>query len=94
MSNINNSESTNDIELIEYDTILGLCKYHLFDNNIEPLTVGLRSSGIGEIHTLTLLNPVGFDVTINSSKDTFILNTINPLIRLIYTSKGFKKIQD
>ena len=91
------SHSTNltipELELIEFDTILGLTNYHIFNNN-KSLCTWIRNSPLGTIHVLTLLNPTGHSVSINSSNSVFILDTNNPLIKIIYTPNGYKKIID
>jgi hypothetical protein len=82
-----------ELEIIECDTILGLTKYHLF-NNSNPLCTWIRNSNIGEIHVLTLMYPTGAPVTVNSINTIFTLNAQIPLIKIIYTSTGYKRIID
>jgi len=82
-----------EIEIVECDTILGLSRYHLF-NNTQKLCTWIRNAKVGEIHVFTLIHPTGAEVCINSVDSVFILNSETPLIRVIYTSNGFRRILD
>lgn len=82
------------LEVVQCDTILGLPNYHLFDNFKSPLTTWLRNSKLGEIHILILSSLVGYDVTVNTVDAVFQLNISQPLIKLIFTTKGYKIIKN
>jgi hypothetical protein len=82
-----------ELEMIDCDTILGLCKFHIF-NNSKVLCTWIRNSKIGDIHVLTLANPVGAEVSVNTIDSVFILTSQKPLIKIIFTSKGYKEILD
>ncbi len=85
--------SEDELEVVDCDTILNLCKFHIF-NNTKSLCTWIRNSKIGDIHILTLMYPLGQNVSVNAIDSVFVLDSQKPLIKIIFTSNGYKAIID